>query len=306
MRFSVWPNLMQPVEDVLVVARHVEATGWDGVWVADHFMGDGGGFGPEDAPTLEATAVLAALAVATDRVRIGPLVLGATYRHPAVVAKWAATVDRLSARDGGPGRLVLGLGAGWQRNEHEQYGIELPAVGDRVDRFAEACEVVSSLLSEPRTTFDGRWFHLIEALCEPKPFGDVPLLVGGKGDRMLGIAARWADEWNMWGLPETISERSAVLDRACERIGRDPGSIRRSTQALILPTDDDARAARFVEAVAPRAAIAGPLRRIAETVAAWRDVGIDEVIVPDAPLGRGSEREEHLDSLIEVFAPFRD
>lgn len=306
MRFSVWPNLMQPVEDVLVVARHVEATGWDGVWVADHFMGDGGGFGPEDAPTLEATAVLAALAVATDRVRIGPLVLGATYRHPAVVAKWAATVDRLSARDGGPGRLVLGLGAGWQRNEHEQYGIELPAVGDRVDRFAEACEVVSSLLSEPRTTFDGRWFHLIEALCEPKPVGDVPLLVGGKGDRMLGIAARWADEWNMWGLPETISERSAVLDRACERIGRDPGSIRRSTQALILPTDDDARAARFVEAVAPRAAIAGPLRRIAETVAAWRDVGIDEVIVPDAPLGRGSEREEHLDSLIEVFAPFRD
>lgn len=306
MRFSVWPNLMQPVEDVLVVARHVEATGWDGVWVADHFMGDGGGFGPEDAPTLEATAVLAALAVATDRVRIGPLVLGATYRHPAVVAKWAATVDRLSARDGGPGRLVLGLGAGWQRNEHEQYGIELPAVGDRVDRFAEVCEVVSSLLSEPRTTFDGRWFHLIEALCEPKPVGDVPLLVGGKGDRMLGIAARWADEWNMWGLPETISERSAVLDRACERIGRDPGSIRRSTQALILPTDDDARAARFVEAVAPRAAIAGPLRRIAETVAAWRDVGIDEVIVPDAPLGRGSEREEHLDSLIEVFAPFRD
>lgn len=306
MRFSVWPNLMQPVEDVLVVARHVEATGWDGVWVADHFMGDGGGFGPEDAPTLEATAVLAALAVATDRVRIGPLVLGATYRHPAVVAKWAATVDRLSARDGGPGRLVLGLGAGWQRNEHEQYGIELPAVGDRVDRFAEVCEVVSSLLSEPRTTFDGRWFHLIEALCEPKPVGDVPLLVGGKGDRMLGIAARWADEWNMWGLPETISERSAVLDRACERIGRDPGSIRRSTQALILPTDDDARAARFVEAVAPRAAIAGQLRRIAETVAAWRDVGIDEVIVPDAPLGRGSEREEHLDSLIEVFAPFRD
>lgn len=306
MRFSVWPNLMQPVEDVLVVTRHVEATGWDGVWVADHFMGDGGGFGPEDAPTLEATAVLAALAVATDRVRIGPLVLGATYRHPAVVAKWAATVDRLSARDGGPGRLVLGLGAGWQRNEHEQYGIELPAVGDRVDRFAEVCEVVSSLLSEPRTTFDGRWFHLIEALCEPKPVGDVPLLVGGKGDRMLGIAARWADEWNMWGLPETISERSAVLDRACERIGRDPGSIRRSTQALILPTDDDARAARFVEAVAPRAAIAGPLRRIAETVAAWRDVGIDEVIVPDAPLGRGSEREEHLDSLIEVFAPFRD
>lgn len=306
MRFSVWPNLMQPVDDVLAVARHAESTGWDGVWVADHFMGDGGGFGPEDAPTLEATAVLAALAVATERVRIGPLVLGTTYRHPAVVAKWAASVDRLSARDGGPGRLVLGLGAGWQRNEHEQYGIELPPVRERVDRFAEVCEIVASLLTQPRTTVRGDWFRLTDALCEPKPVSSVPLLVGGKGDRMIGVAARRGDEWNMWGLPEVIAERSAFLDRACERVGRDPASIRRSTQALILPTDDAGRARRFLEAVAPRAAIAGPAEEIAETVAAWREVGVDELIVPDAPLGRGAEREEHLDALRAAFDPFRD
>ena len=306
MRFSVWPNLAQPVEDVLSVAHHAESTGWDGVWVADHFMGDGGGFGPADAPTLEATAVLAALSVATHRVRLGPLVLGSTYRHPAVVANWAVTVDHLSARSAGPGRLVLGLGAGWQVNEHEQYGIDLPPVRDRVDRFAETCEVVSSLLHEPRTDFDGRWFQLTDALCEPKPLARIPLLVGGKGNRMLGIAARWADEWNMWGLPDLIAERSSALDLACERIGRDPTEIERSTQALLLPTDDHERARRFVERVAPRAAVAGPASVLEVAVAAWRDVGVTEVIVPDAPLGRGAERLDLLDQLAEVFSGFRD
>lgn len=305
MRFSVWPNLMQPVEDVLAVARHAERTGWDGVWVADHFMGDGAGFGAEDAPVLEATAVLAALAAGTERVRIGPLVLGTTYRHPAVTAKWAVTVDRLSGRDGGPGRLVLGLGAGWQRNEHIQYGIELPSVRDRVGRFAETCEVVTSLLRRGRTTFDGEWFRLDGALCEPKPAGALPLLVGAKGDRMLAVVARWADEWNMWGLPDLLAERSGVLARACERIGRDPSSIRRSTQALLLPTDDPVRARRFVDAVAPRAAVAGSAEQIGELVAGWRDVGVDEVIVPDAPLGRGAARLERLDALAAVFDGFR-
>ncbi len=306
MRFSVWPNLMQPVEEVLEVARHAESTGWDGVWVADHFMGDGGGFGPAEAPTLEATAVLGALAAATDRVRIGPLVLGTTYRHPAVVANWAASVDHLSAHAGGEGRLVLGLGAGWQVNEHEQYGIDLPPIRDRVDRFAETCEVISSLLREPRTDFEGRWFHLTDALCEPKPIGHLPLLVGAKGDRMLGIAARWADHWNMWGLPVVIAERSAVLDAACERIGRDPAEIGRSTQALLLPTDDELAARRFVERVAPRAAVAGPAAVIEDVIAAWRDIGVSEVIVPDAPLGRGNERLDLLDQLATVFAGFRD
>ena len=317
MRFSVWPNLMQPAQDVLDVGRHADRTGWDGVWVADHFMGDGGGFGEPESPTLEATAVVAALAVATSRVRIGPLVLGSTYRHPAVVAKWAATVDHLSVADaggtggtGGAGRLVLGLGAGWQRNEHEQYGIELPPVRERVDRFAEYCRAVSSLLGEPTTDLDGEWFQLDGALCEPKAVAGpgrpgIPLLVGGKGERMLRITARMADEWNMWSLPELIAQRSAQLDRACEAIGRDPATIARSTQALLLPTDDADRARRFLDAVAPRAAVAGPIGRIVETVEAWREVGVDEVVVPDSPLGRGAERLEHLDALAEAFAPFR-
>jgi alkanesulfonate monooxygenase SsuD/methylene tetrahydromethanopterin reductase-like flavin-dependent oxidoreductase (luciferase family) len=310
-RFSVWPNLMQPAADVLEVARHADTTGWDGVWVADHFMGDGAGFGPPEAPTLEATAVIAALAAATERVRIGPLVLGSTYRHPAVVAKWATTVDHVSAAGhGGTGRLVLGLGAGWQRNEHEQYGIDLPPVRERVDRFREYCAAVTSLLANPTTDLDGDWFQLADALCEPKAAAgpdrpSIPILIGGKGDRMLRTAARYGDEWNMWGLPDLIAERSAALDRACEAIGRDPATIARSTQALLLPTTDEARARRFLESVAPRAAVAGPIERIVEVVAAWRDVGVDEVIVPDSPLGRGAERIEQLEALAEAFAPFR-
>lgn len=299
MRFSVWPRLSQPWEDVLAVSRHAEATGWDGVYVADHFMGDGGLFGAVTSAHLEATAALAALAQATDRVRLGTLVLGNTYRHPAVVANWAATLDRVSG-----GRLVLGLGAGWQANEHEQYGIDLPTPRVRLDRFDEACQVVRGLLTQERTTVAGRHYQVTDALCEPKPLQErLPLLVGGKGDRMLGLVVRHADEWNMWGLPETLAERAVVLERHCEKQGRDPATIRRSTQALVRITDDAAWARDFLASVGGRPAVAGTVEHFAEAVAGWRDVGIDEVIVPDLVLGEGAERLEALDAIIEQVAP---
>ena len=242
---------------------------------------------------------MAGLATTTERLRLGSLVFAATYRHPAVLANWAATVDRLSA-----GRLVLGVGAGWQQNEHDQYGIDLLAVGDRVARFAEVCRVLTGLLRQERTSLDGRWFQLHEAVCEPKPTQQPPpLLIGGKGDRMLGIAARYADEWNMWSTPEVMAERGAALDRRCEAIGRDPATIRRSTQALVLLTDDEAAAARFVENVAPRAAVAGGVGAVADMVAGWAAAGVDEVIVPDFVLGRGTARLDAMDALIEHVAP---
>jgi F420-dependent oxidoreductase-like protein len=299
MRFSVWPNLAQPWSEVLAVARHAETTGWDGVYVADHFMGDGGGFGPPEQPTLEATAALAALAMATERVRLGTLVLGNTYRHPAVLANWAATVDQLSG-----GRVVLGVGAGWQQNEHEQYGIRLPPPGERIERFEEACQVWNGLLRQPTTTVAGQHYQLADAICEPKPIqSPLPLLIGGKGDRMLGVVARHADEWNMWGLPDAIAERAGVLDRRCEAIGRDPSAIRRSAQALVLLTDDQAKATTFLEGTGGRAAVAGTPAQIAETVAGWQGVGLDELVVPDFTLGHGQRKLDHLDALIEHVAP---
>jgi F420-dependent oxidoreductase-like protein len=298
MRFSVWPTLANPWEEVLEVSRHADATGWDGVYVMDHFMGNEGGPGAVETPTLEGTAGLAALAVATDHVRLGTLVLGNTYRHPAVLANWAATVDHISG-----GRVLFGVGAGWQENEHAQYGIELPPPGERISRFEEACQIWHGLLREPTTTVDGRYYRLTDAICEPKPLqSPMPLLIGGKGNRMMGIVARYADEWNMWGLAEDIAERAGVLDGRCEQIGRDPSEIKRSAQALFLVTDDASRAAAF-RADAGRPAVAGTADDIADAVAAWQAVGLDEVIVPDVTLGKGQKRLDRLDLIIEQVAP---
>lgn len=299
MRFSLWPSANQPWGDLLDVALHADGGRWDTLYIADHFMGDGTRFGPPEDPTFEATAVVAALAGATQRVRLANLVLSMTYRHPAVLAKWATTVDHASG-----GRLTLGLGAGWQVNEHEQYGIPLGTPGERLRRFAEGIEVITGLLSQPRTTVHGDFFHITDALSEPKPVQQrIPLLVGGKGDRMLRLVARCADEWNRWSVPGDVSERSTALDRACEELGRDPATIHRSTQALVLVTDDAVRAKEFESA--PMPALAGTPARIAEAAAAWRDEGVDEVIIPDWDLGVGTQRRESLDALAEALSPLR-
>ena len=296
MRFSVWPSTNQPWDEVLATARHAEATGWDGIWVADHFMGNAPGPVPAEVPTLEAGTVLAALAAAVDRVRIGTLVYGNTYRHPAVLANMAATADRISG-----GRITLGIGAGWQENEHEQYGIDLPPVRERVDRFAEAIQVIRSLLREPTTTFAGEHYRLTDALCEPKPVQDpLPILVGAKGDRMLGITARYADAWNAWGLPDHIAERSGALSARCQDAGRDPSEIARSAQALLFFTDDPAEAERL--SALPRPVLAGPVDRLREVVARYDEIGLDELIVPDFTLGSGAQKHEALDRFREEVA----
>jgi probable F420-dependent oxidoreductase len=299
MRFSLWANLNQPWADVSEGARHADATGWDGVYVADHFMGDANGPFPVEVPTLESTASLAALAALTERVRLGTLVLGITYRHPAVLAKWALTTDHVSG-----GRLLLGVGAGWQENEHERYGIRLGPPGERVDRFVEALEIVRGLLDEPSITVQGRHYAVQDAIAEPKAVQDrIPLLIGAKGERMLGVVARFADEWNMWSTPAELAERRAVLDRRCEELGRSPASLQSSTQALWFLVDDEAKGRELVEMVAPRPAVAGTPEQLVDQVAAWRDAGADELIVPDFTLGTGQQRADALDAIIERVAP---
>ncbi|HKT04019.1 MAG TPA: TIGR03560 family F420-dependent LLM class oxidoreductase [Rugosimonospora sp.] len=290
MRLSIWPGAGQPYNDVLGVARHAAETGWDGVYIADHFMPNAGTGRSEDHPTLECGSVVAALGAAVPRVRIGTLVYGNTYRHPAVLANMAATVDHISG-----GRFTLGVGAGWQVNEHQQYGIELPPVKQRLDRFTEALQVLHGLLRQPRTTVDGEYYRLTDAVCEPKPIQDpLPILVGGGGERrMLRIVAQYADVWNTWGTPDLIAHKSAVLDGFCAEVGREPRAIARTAQAMTVV------GAPLPEGL-PMPVIGGSAAQLAETVARYREIGLDELIVPDALLGTGADRLRAMDTILGI------
>jgi F420-dependent oxidoreductase-like protein len=273
MRFSVWPDQRRPWQEIAAIADHAEATGWDGLYVYDHFMPNDPEDRVQDGPVLEGWTTLTAVAARTSRLRLGTLVLGNLYRHPAVVANMAATLDIVS-----DGRLVLGLGAGWQVNEHVAYGIELPPPGRRIDQFEEACAVVLGLLREERTTFHGTYYRLDDAACAPKPVQErLPLLVGGSGERRsIPAAARWADEWNAWTSLESFRRKSRVLDDACEAIGRDPSTVRRSTQALVqLLAPGDARPER------DRQVLAGTPAQLVDVLGQYADAGLDEFILPD-------------------------
>ena len=297
MRFSVWPNLSKPWDQVLAVAQHAAETGWDGVYVADHFMPNAADV---SGPVMECWSAMAALAAAVPRVRLGTLVCGNTYRHPAVLAKIAAAVDVIS-----DGRLVLGLGAGWQENEHAAYGIPFHTVGERLSMLDEACAVVTGLLRNERTTFDGRWYQLADAPCEPKPVNErLPLLIGGGGEKVtLRIAAQWADEWNVWGTPEIVRHKAAVLDEHCQRLSRDPAAIARSTQALLFLSDDQAWLDKRRSADIAMPAIIGTVDEVRDTIGKYRDAGVDELIVPDFTLGSASRAIDTLDLFINEVVP---
>ena len=298
MRFSLWPSPQRPWNEVLERATYAADTGWDGVWFADHFMPNA-----EDvsAPMLECWSVLAGLAAAVPRVRIGALVTGNTYRHPAVLAKMAVTVDHIS----GGGRLVLGLGGGWQENEHRAYGIEFGTVKERLAKLDEACQVVTGLLRQDRTDVDGHYYRLEQAPLEPKPItGRIPLLVGGGGEKVtMRIAAQYADEWNVWGTPDILRQKGEVLDRHCDALGRDPAEIERSAQAILFLSDDEAWLKEKRDQAVGMAAIVGTPGEVAEVVREYADAGVDELIVPDWNLGPIERTRTTMDLFMTEVAP---
>jgi F420-dependent oxidoreductase-like protein len=300
MRFSVWPAPQQSWAAIRDLARHAESTGWDGIWFADHFLPNAPDVGQ---PVLECWTVLAGLAATVPRVRLGALVSGNTYRHPAVLTNIAAAVDQIS-----DGRVVLGLGAGWQENEHLAYGIPLYDTRERLARLDEACQVIRALLETERANFDGQYYQLKDAPLSPKPVQRrLPLLIGGGGEKVtLRIAARYADEWNVWGTPETLRHKIKVLERHCAEIGRDPDEIRRSAQALVFMSDDHDWLASRRAAGIDRAAVIGTPLEIRAAIEEYAAAGCDEFIVPDFNLGRHERKMETLDRFItEVAAPLR-
>lgn len=218
--------------------RDADDLGFHAVWNYDHFYGLGMGLTDQAQDTLEGWTTLAAMAKVVTRARIGCMVTGVTYRHPAVLANMAVAVDHISG-----GRLEVGIGAAWHEPEHRGYGIPYPSPGTRIAMLDEALTVIKKLWTEERSSFSGTHYELNDALCNPKPVQrpHPPIVVGGTGEKkMLRVVATHADEWNGVSFdPSEWGRLNRVLDEHCSAIGRDPTQIRRGVQLFLHPANAD-------------------------------------------------------------------
>jgi F420-dependent oxidoreductase-like protein len=308
MRFGVFTSLTgQTWPEVLELWRHLEATGWDMACVTDHFMPNTKN---REGAVLESWSTLSALAAVVPRMRLGTIVLGNTYRHPSIVAKMAAQVDIISG-----GRLLLGLGAGWQQNEHDAYGIPFYTMRERLERLDEACSVIRSLWTQNRSSFEGRYYRLSDAPLDPKPVQKPhpELMIGGGGERVtLRIVAKHADHWNVWGGPKVLAHKSAVLEHHCSKAGRDSQSILRSVNMALLITDRKDDVAKLAESISKRLGahasdandicLAGSPDQIREKLYEVRMAGAGAIFIPTMfrPL---DEIRRDMDRLIGEIAP---
>jgi probable F420-dependent oxidoreductase len=253
--------------EYLKIARAAEQVGFDSIWIGDHYLYRNDGR-PERGP-WEAWTLLAGLAAVTARVKLGPLVACLGFHEPAVLAKMAATVDEISG-----GRLIFGMGAGWNRTEFDAFGIPYDR---RASRFEESFEIVRRLLAGERVTCRGDFHTVEDAVLLPPPARPPTLMIGSTGERVLRAALPHVDAWNTWfdwygNTPEGFATGNASITRACEAVGRDPSQVRRS--ACVLVRLDPASRERPDEP-----ALQGPPERIAEGLRAMADAGADEVIV---------------------------
>ena len=212
--------------EYLAIARAAEAVGFDSIWLGDHLLYRGGGR-PERAP-WEAWTMLAALASATERVALGPLVACTAFHPPGLIAKMAATIDEVSG-----GRFVLGLGAGWNRDEFAAFGLPYD---HRVSRFEEAFEIIRGMLAGERVEAQGRFHDAEDLVLLPTPSRRVPIMIGSNGPRMLGIALPYADAWNTWyddygNTVEGFAALNSRISGAAQEAGRNPGDVQRSALA---------------------------------------------------------------------------
>jgi probable F420-dependent oxidoreductase len=268
-----WPEYVS-------MARAAEEAGFDSIWVGDHYLYRGDGR-PERGP-WEAWTLLAGLAAVTERIRLGPLVACLNFHEPVVLAKMAATVDELSG-----GRLVLGMGAGWNRVEFDALGI---SYANRASRFEEAFEIVRRLLAGERVSFAGRWHRADDAVLLPRPARRPALMIGSTGERVLSTALPHVDAWNTWfdwfgNRPEGFAEGNGKIDEACERAGRDPATLERSACVLVRFSGDAGE--RPVE---PGMAMIFP-DDLKTTLEAFAQARADEVILVCDPITEGSIRE---------------
>ncbi len=273
--------------DYLDLWQTAEVLGYDWASVFDHFMPIGGA--PVEGPCFEGLTLLSAMAAHTSRIRCGILVVGNTYRNPAILAKIAATIDQVAN-----GRLELGIGAGWYELEHNQYGVPFYTVGRRIRMLGEAAKIIRSLLNEPRTSFEGRYYKVTDALCEPKPVQrPLPLWVGGTGEKLtLRVVAESADGWNTFLIPQPDYQRKLdALAGHCRDVGRDPADIRKSlvVQALVGETEAEVRERAGSAGAAPQRGVAGTPEQCVEQLLPYVKMGVaDFIIGARAPADRRS------------------
>jgi probable F420-dependent oxidoreductase len=307
-------------ETVLAAAQRAETLGFDSVWLSDHLLFDIAKYGGGDGfyGIYEPIVTLAALGRATARVRLGTLVLCEALRPATVLAKALATLDQITG-----GRLDIGVGAGRYEPDYDAIGLPFPSPKERLARLRETLDVLDGMLGGGPFTYDGHWYtasdarNLPPARQAPRP----PVIIGGSGDRLLQLVAERADGWNtcwVW-TPDAYAERAAVLDRACERAGRDPASVRRSLALYALAgtdaTDLARRYARLQQSVPNgmldgmtldqwrEGRLVGTVAELREQVARWDALGVDEIIVGPGALPFSMVSTDDVDLLSEALTP---
>jgi F420-dependent oxidoreductase-like protein len=277
-------------ETLAEIAATAENAGFDSLFVMDH-LHQIRGVGPREHWMLEGNTVLAGLAARTSRASLGLLVGGVTYRNPALLAKITTTIDVISG-----GRAILGIGAAWNQEEHDAYGIDFPPISERFERLEDALQIARLMFTQEESSFEGRHHRVQGALNNPRPIrGAIPIMIGGSGERKtLRLVAQYADACNVFGNADGVRHLMSVLERHCEDVARDPADITKTRlgTVLIARTHEEARqkferlrgTTRVVPERLESMTLAGDPGTVAEQAQAFLDAGLDGLIVnlPDA------------------------
>ncbi|WP_375487402.1 LLM class F420-dependent oxidoreductase [uncultured Mycobacterium sp.] len=271
--FSYGTGVTELFPTVIAQALEAESAGFDALFVMDHFY-QLPALGSPDQPMLEAYTALGALATATNRIQLGALVTGNTYRNPTLLAKIITTLDVVSA-----GRAILGIGTGWFELEHRQLGFEFGTFTDRFNRLEEALQIIDPMIKGERPTFSGRWYRTESAMAEPRYRDRIPILIGGSGEKKtFSIAARYADHLNVIAGFDELPGKLDALAKRCNEVGRDRSTL--ETSMLLTVLLDENVTADAIPAEMSQRMVAGGPAQIAEQVKAKAiDAGLDGLII---------------------------
>jgi len=271
--FSYGTGVGQLFPTVIAQAQEAETAGFDSVFVMDHFY-QLPGLGTPDQPMLEAYTALGGLAVATEKVQLGTLVTGTTYRNPTLLAKAITTLDVISQ-----GRAVLGIGTGWFELEHDSLGYEFGTFTDRFNKLDEALEIILPMLAGERPTVEGKYYRTREAMAEPRFRDHIPLMIGGSGEKKtIPLAAKHFDHLNVIAGFDELPRKVQVVKEACEKIGRDPATL--ETSHLAIAIIDENVTADVIPDDFKQQAVYGSPEQVADQIKTKvLDAGIDGVII---------------------------